>query len=178
MSEVHGKELLQGKKSIGEILDLAISFEKTARDFYAGLVPKVSKNLRWLVQELAEEEQRHYDLFSELKERPDIEQYLSAEVATPAADRRFSDAVLLPDLGEHPDDQEILRYALFREHAAMEQYGELAETALPKPTFSRDRSPSGSGPPLSGIHLCLGPEGCPCRKRVVHAGKSVGDELP
>ncbi len=129
MSEVHGKELLQGKKSIGEILDVAISFEKTARDFYSSLVPKVSKNLRWLVEELAEEEQRHYDLFSELRERPDIEQYLSAEVATPASDRKFSDAVLLPDLGEKPDDQEILRYALFREHAAMEQYGELAKTA-------------------------------------------------
>lgn len=129
MSEVHGKDRLQGRKTIGEILDVAISFEKTARDFYSGLIPKVSKNLRWLVEELAEEEQRHYDLFTELKERPDIEQYLSAEVATPAADRRFSDAVLLPDLGEKPDDQEILRYALYREDAAMKQYGELAESA-------------------------------------------------
>jgi len=129
MSEVHGKERLAGKKSIGEILDVAIAFEKTARDFYSGLVPKVGKNLRWLVEELAEEEQRHYELFSELRNRPDIEQYLSAEVATPASDRKFSDAVLLPDLGEKPDDQEILRYALYREDAAMKQYGELAESA-------------------------------------------------
>jgi rubrerythrin len=129
MSEVQGKERLAGKKSIGEILDVAIAFEKTARDFYSGLVPKVSKNLRWLVEELTEEEQRHYELFSELRNRPDIEQYLIAEVATPAADRKFSDAVLLPDLGEQPDDQEILRYALYREDAAMKQYGELADSA-------------------------------------------------
>lgn len=131
MSEVDksGRERLQEKKRIGDILEVAISFEKTARNFYRDLAPRVGKNIRWLVEELAEEEQRHYDLFSELKNRHDIEQYLSAEVATPASDSRFSDAVLLPDLGEHPSDQEILRYALYREHAAMEQYGELAETA-------------------------------------------------
>ena len=32
-------------------------------------------------------------------------------------------------LGENPDDQAVLQYALLRETAAMEQYGELASTA-------------------------------------------------
>ncbi len=58
-----------------------------------------------------------------------IETHLSSEVATPASDRKFSDAVLLPDLGDSPDDQEVLHYALYREHTAMEQYQSLAETA-------------------------------------------------
>ncbi len=118
MSEIgkSGREQLEGKKSIAEILDVAISFEKTARDFYRDLAPKVSKNIRWLVEDLAIEEQGHYDLFKSLKSRPDIETHLSSEVATPASDRKFSDAVLLPDLGDSPDDQEVLRYALYREH--------------------------------------------------------------
>jgi len=131
MSEIgkSGREQLEGKKTIAEILDVAISFEKTARDFYRDLEPKVSKNIRWLVEDLAIEEQGHYDLFKSLKERPDIEAHLSSEVAVPASDRKFSDAVLLPDLGDSPDDQEVLRYALYREHTAMEQYQSLAESA-------------------------------------------------
>ncbi|MCB1728495.1 MAG: rubrerythrin, partial [Gammaproteobacteria bacterium] len=39
----------------------------------------------------------------------------------------------LPDLGDNPDDQAVLQYALGREHAAMEQYRELAETTAPGP---------------------------------------------
>jgi rubrerythrin len=51
----------------------------------------------------------------------------------PAADHKFSDAINLPNLGDNPDDQAVLQYALGREHAAMEQYGELAESAVPGP---------------------------------------------
>ena len=81
MSEIgkSGREQLEGKKSIAEILDVAISFEKTARDFYRDLAPlKVSKNIRFLVEDLAIEEQGHYDLFKSLKSRPDIETHLSS----------------------------------------------------------------------------------------------------
>ena len=129
MSEVSGKDKLAGKKSIGEILEVAMEFEKTARDFYSDLIPRVSKRFRWVVESLAEEEKKHYQYFKELRERPDIQEFLSVQVKTPASDHHFSDAVLLPDLGEHPDDQDILRYALYREKAAMDQYSELAETA-------------------------------------------------
>ncbi len=54
-------------------------------------------------------------------------------VATPASDSRFSDAIQLPELGEAPDDQEVLQYALGREQAAMEQYRSLAESTAPGP---------------------------------------------
>jgi rubrerythrin len=128
-----GYEKLQQKKTLGEILAVAIEFEKTARDFYSALIPKVSKQIRYLVEELAEEEQRHFDLFSELKARPDLDEQIETLVEVPASDKRFSDAVLLPDLGDHPDDQSVLQYALGREHAAMEQYRSLAENTADGP---------------------------------------------
>jgi rubrerythrin len=135
MKEGHtsGYEKLQSKKSLAEILDVAIEFERTARDFYASLIPKVSKQIRYLVEELAEEEQRHFDLFTELKARPDLDKQVEALVEVPASDKRFSDAILLPDLGENPDDQAVLQYALGREHAAMEQYRSLAENTAEGP---------------------------------------------
>ncbi|MEL0586582.1 MAG: ferritin family protein [Candidatus Thiodiazotropha sp. (ex. Lucinoma kazani)] len=130
MTEGHnsGYERLQSKKSLAEILEIAVEFERTARDFYTDLIPKVSKQIRYLVEELAEEEQHHFNLFNELKSRPDIEQLIQAMVDTPASDQRFSDAIQLPDLGEKPDDQAVLQFALGREHAAMEQYRSLAES--------------------------------------------------
>ncbi|MCU7893002.1 MAG: ferritin family protein [Candidatus Thiodiazotropha sp. (ex Ustalcina ferruginea)] len=130
MTEGHSSdyERLQSKKSLAEILEVAVEFERTARDFYTNLIPKVSKQIRYLVEELAEEEQHHFDLFSKLKSRPDIEQLIQAMVDTPASDQRFSDAIHLPDLGEKPDDQAVLQFALGREHAAMEQYRSLAES--------------------------------------------------
>lgn len=124
---------LQAKKSLAEILDVAIAFERSARDFYTDLIPRVSKRIRYLVEELAQEEQRHFDLFFELRARPDIEDQIREMVETPASDGRFSDAVHLPELGDAPDDQAVLQYALGREHAAMEQYRSLAETTAPGP---------------------------------------------
>jgi rubrerythrin len=135
MSEgvVSAYERIQSKKTLREVLEVATSFEAAARDFYSGLVPRVSKNLRWLVEDLAAEEQRHYELFSELAARQDLEAQVQQLVETPASDRKFSDHVHLPDLGEHPDDQAVLQYALGREHAAMEQYRALAASAAPGP---------------------------------------------
>ena len=119
--------------TIAEILENVISFERTARDFYKELAPRVSKRIRWLVEELAEEEQRHFELFSELVTRDDIETQVQSRIATPAADHKFSDCIHLPELGDKPDDQTVLQYALGREHAAMQQYRELAETTDPGP---------------------------------------------
>jgi rubrerythrin len=130
---VSGREKLQQATTVGDVLVTATSFEQTARDFYKGLAPRVSKRIRWLVEELAEEEQRHYDLFTELAARDDLREAVDARIARPAADHKFSDCIHLPDLGESPDDQAVLQYALGREHAAMEQYTELAETTPPGP---------------------------------------------
>ncbi len=128
MSEISGKERLQSKTTLKEILEVAIDFERTARDFYTDLIPKVKKNIRYLVEELAEEEQEHFDLFSEMLARTDVEEQLKKEIERPVSDHKFSDCIHLPDLGESPNDQDVLQYALMREHTAMEQYHALAES--------------------------------------------------
>ena len=128
--EGHGKayQRIASKKTLKEILEVAISFEASARDFYTGLVPRVSKNLRYLVEELAEEEQTHFELFSELLKNADIQQQIQDKIQVPIEDHRFSDYVHVPDLGDRPDDQTVLQYAMGREDAAMKQYRELADS--------------------------------------------------
>jgi rubrerythrin len=124
----HGIDRLRGKTSLREVLDVATSFEASARDFYTALIPKVSKRIRYLVEELAAEEQSHYDLFSTLSQRPDLTELVKAEIERTASDSKFSDCLHVPDLGAQPDDQTVLQYAMGREHAAMMHYGELANT--------------------------------------------------
>ena len=133
MPEGRGYQRLKAQTSLEDILLVATEFERTARDFYAGLAPRVSKQMRYLVEELAREEQQHFDLFTELRARSDIAEQVKQSIETPASDRRFSDCIHLPELGEQPDDQEVLQYALGREHAAMEQYRSLAESTPPGP---------------------------------------------
>jgi len=124
----HGIERLRGKTSLREILEVATSFEASARDFYAGMIPKVSKRIRYLVEDLAAEEQAHFDLFGALAQRSDIGEQIQGEIERPASDSQFSDCLHLPNLGEQPDDQAVLQYAMGREHAAMQHYSELAQT--------------------------------------------------
>lgn len=124
----HGIDRLRGKTTLREILEVATSFEASARDFYTALIPKVSKRIRYLVEELAVEEQQHYDLFGTLAQRADIAEQIKEEIQRTASDSKFSDCLHLPDLGDNPDDQAVLQYAMGREHAAMTHYGELAET--------------------------------------------------
>lgn len=126
-------ERIKSKTSLKEILEVATSFEESARDFYTDLIPKVSKSIRWVVEELAREEQGHYDQFLELAKREDIAEQIKQDVATPTTDGKFSDCIHLPDLGESPDDQAVLQYAMGREHVAMEHYQELAASAAPGP---------------------------------------------
>jgi len=124
-----GYRKLRSKKSLKRILEVAARFERSARDFYTDLIPKVGKNIRYLVEELAEEEQQHFDLFTRLAQNPEIVRLIRTEIETPVSDHKFSDCIHLPDLGESPDDQSVLQYAVMREHAAMEQYRALAENA-------------------------------------------------
>lgn len=137
MTDVHkphaAAAALAATRSLGDILAVAMGFEQTARDFYTALIPRVSKQIRYLVEELAVEEQQHYELFRKLAEDPQLQDQVGQLVAIPAEDHRFSDFVQMPDLGEHPDDQAILQYALHREHAAMEQYRDLATSTEPGP---------------------------------------------
>lgn len=138
MSEHHeghsaGYERIRGKQTLGEILEVATSFEKAAFEFYTALAPRVSKRIRYLVEELAGEEQHHYELFKALSRNPRLEDQIRTEIQTPVEDHKFSDYVHLPELGDNPDDQSILQYAMGREDAAMKQYRELADTTPPGP---------------------------------------------
>lgn len=121
-----GYERIKASKTLDEVLATAMSFERAAHEFYSSLKDRVSKPLRELVQELAQEEARHYALFEQLRRRADIQQHIFLRIQTPASDHRFSDYVRRPELGDFPDDQSLLQYALGREQAAMEQYGALA----------------------------------------------------
>jgi rubrerythrin len=124
--EGNGASRLRERRTIGEILKTTTDFEKAARDFYAGLGDRVSKPLRELAHELAEEEQRHYDLLRSLAAREDVLAYVGERIRTPSSDHRFCDYVHLPELDDMPDDQSILQYAMGREQAALEQYSSLA----------------------------------------------------
>ena len=126
---VSGKDKLQACSTLKEILQQATEFERTARDFYAELSPKVSKRIRYLVDELVIEEQAHYDLFIDLANNPEIADQIKLEIATPPSNKRFSDCIQIPDMGDNPDDQTILQFALGREQAAMDQYHALAESS-------------------------------------------------
>jgi rubrerythrin len=123
------KDQLAEKTTVREILEVATGFERVARDFYTDLIPKVSKRIRYLAEELAAEEQGHFDLFTELAGRDDLGAQIEAEIDRPTTDSKFSDCLHVPELGEQPDDQEVLQFAMGREHTAMLHYGELAETA-------------------------------------------------
>jgi rubrerythrin len=133
MPEGRGYQRLKSQSSLEDILRVAIDFERSARDFYTDMLPRVSKNIRYLLEELATEEQQHFDLFSQLAARSDLTQMLQTAIERPASDGRFSDCIHLPDMGDRPDDQSILQYALMREHAAMEQYSALALNTPPGP---------------------------------------------
>jgi rubrerythrin len=128
-----GMESLRGKTTLREILEVATGFEAGAHDFYRALIPRVSKRIRYLVEDLAAEEQTHFDLFSAMSKRTDIAEQVKLEIERTASDSKFSDSLQLQDLGEQPDDQAVLQYAMGREQVAMLHYGELAQTAPPGP---------------------------------------------
>jgi len=118
---------LKRKTTIGEVLDTASSFEQAAYDFYTALGKKVSKRLNFLVQDLAAEEKNHVEMFKELRLNPQAQEHIAMQIETPPSDHRFSDYIQISELGDLPDDQAILQYALGREQVAMEQYTSLAK---------------------------------------------------
>ncbi len=124
--EGRGYERIRAQTTLQEILETASSFEQTAYHFYSALQTRVSKRLRPLLEELAAEEQQHYELFQALGQLPEAQAQITEKVKIPPNDHRFSDYIHLPELGEHPDDQTVLQYAMGREQAAMEQYQALA----------------------------------------------------
>lgn len=64
-----------------------------------------------------------------LSARTDLAEQIKIQIQQPASDSMFSDCLHLPNLGDNPDDQAVLQYAMGREHIAMTHYTELAQTA-------------------------------------------------
>jgi len=127
LPEVQHYYVLKEKTTIGEVLETAMGFEKTAYEFYSTLKSRVGQSLRGMVDELVEEEQRHYEMFREIRSRDDLQELIQDRIPVPDSDRKFSDYVQQPEVGIYRDDQSLLLYALGREQAAMEQYASLAQ---------------------------------------------------
>lgn len=119
--------------TVEDVLETVAEFDREAHGFYVELVPKVSKAIRYIVEELARSELAHIRMISELAKSDDMKAHLRDAIMRPEADRRFSDAIQTPDLGDNPDDQAVLQYALAREQIAIEEYSELAANCPPGP---------------------------------------------
>ena len=120
-------QALKTKTSIAEILETASSFEYTAFIFYSSLQDKIDPSLRPFVQELAEEEKNHFELFQGLSRHPHALAHYADLVKTPPGNHRFTDYVRPPPPTEFPDNKAIFLYAMGREQTALEQYSALAQ---------------------------------------------------
>lgn len=117
--------------TVEEVLEKAAEFGRAAHGHYVEMIPRVSKNVRYIVEDLAREELAYIRMLQELRDSPDIATHLADSIARPHADKRFSDAFHQPDLPDDPDDQDVLQYALALEQAALDEFSELAEATEP-----------------------------------------------
>lgn len=122
---------LKKSTTVGEVLETVAEFGRAAHGHYVDIIPRVSKNVRYIVEDLAREELEFVRMVQELQHSPDIASHLADAIARPHADRQFSDAIHLPDMPDDPDDQAVLQYALALEQVAMEEFSELAENTPP-----------------------------------------------
>ncbi|PIE07030.1 MAG: rubrerythrin [Rhodobacterales bacterium] len=116
-----------------EVLEAVAEFDRVAHEFYLDLIPKVSKSIRYIVEELAQAELEHIVRIRTLAQSDEMAGHMKDAIRRPEADRRFSAAIQTPDLGDKPDDQDVLRYALSLEQVAIDEYTELAANTPPGP---------------------------------------------
>lgn len=136
--EGHGQGyvVLKQKRTLKEVLEIATSFEKTAHEFYSQLIPKVSDDIRYLLEDLAAEELQHYHLFLDLMEDPSVLTQIEQKIAIPKEEKQYMEYVYTPELGDNPDEATVLHYAIGREDAALKQYQDLADNAPEGPLKS------------------------------------------
>ncbi len=113
--------------TLGEAIELAMGFERSAYDFYTRLSAKAPPEAKYLVFELAAEEKKHYELLERLSQDEDVAQYLSYRTKRPSTAEAFGNYVdLIPEPDELLEDS-LLEYAKSRERIAYEHYAYLAE---------------------------------------------------
>lgn len=127
------KKALSKLTTVEEVLETVAEFDREAHGFYVELIPQVSKSIRYIVEDLARSELEHIRKISALAKSPELADHLKDAILRPEADRQFSDAIQTPELGDNPDDQAVLQYALAREQVAIEEYSELAANTPPGP---------------------------------------------
>lgn len=124
-------QALSKMTTVEEVLETVAEFDREAHSFYVDLVPKVSKSIRYIVEDLARGELDFIIRLRDLAKSDDLRDHLKDAIMRPRIDRKFSDAIQAPELGENPDDQAVLQYALARKQVAIEEYSELAANTPP-----------------------------------------------
>lgn len=113
--------------SVGDALCLAMAFESRAHHSYRRLAERVHPEVRPLVVELAEQEQKHYELLRDLSVDSDLKPVLDESHSAPPTQERFHAYVNAADLPASASEDDILNYVESRERIAAEHYGYLAE---------------------------------------------------
>ena len=120
------REALSKLTSVEDVLETVAEFDREAHGYYVELIPKVSKSVRHIVEDLARTRLDHVRKISALAGSGEMASHLKDAIMRPEADSKFSDAVHREDLPENPDDQAVLQFALARVQLAIEEYSELA----------------------------------------------------
>jgi len=111
--------------SIDDILDFAIQNEQNAVDLYTELAGKTkSSAMKAEFEQFAEEERGHKKKLQNVKTG---RQLLDAN--TKVQDLKISDYAVDTELGDNPDYQSVLLFAMKQEKAAFKLYSDLAGIA-------------------------------------------------
>jgi rubrerythrin len=110
------------KTSVDEILDYAIQAEQNAVDLYTDLAGKTkSPSAKVAFEEYAEEERVHKTKLQEVKSGKRL-----IKAAEQVLDLKISDYTVTQELGDAPDYQDVLLFAMQQEKAAFKLYTHLA----------------------------------------------------
>ena len=111
--------------TVDEILDFAIQNEQDAVDLYTGLAEKAgSPAVKADFLHYADEERGHKAKLIRVKDGKKL-----LEASTAVQDLKIADYTVEVDLGENPDYQSVLLFAMKQEKAAFRLYSDLAALA-------------------------------------------------
>ncbi len=114
-----------GSSTIDEILDFAIQMEQDAVDMYTVLAGKTTApSAKVAFEEYADEERVHKSKLQEIKTGKRLVHGLK-----PVLDLKISDYIQEKPLGDNPDYQDILIFAIQQEKIAFKLYTRLSEQA-------------------------------------------------
>jgi rubrerythrin len=111
--------------TVDEILDFAIQNEQDAVDLYTGLAEKSeAKAVKADFLHYADEERGHKAKLIRVKEGKKL-----LDASTAVQDLKIADYTVDVELGENPDYQSVLLFAMKQEKAAFRLYSDLAALA-------------------------------------------------